>query len=333
MDLDELDYSLPRELIAQTPLLRRDSSRLMVVAENILHDQFSNIASYLEDGDVLVMNKSRVLKAKITGSKETGGKVELLVVTRNDRMAECIVKGRKIREGSRLDIGRFSCRVEEKSGKYYRLRFDTSVDEVIDSYGELPLPYYIKKPVVQPERYQTVYSKDEGSVAAPTAGLHFTDKLLEKLKGNGVEIAYVTMHIGPSTFMPIESLQPDRSHPEPYQIDDANAEIINKGIDSGTLMAVGTSTVKTLESSAKNGRIASGKGHSDLLISPGYVFQLPYKALITNFHLPRSTLLLLVSALFGRERILNAYKEAITNRYRFYSFGDAMFIKEVLCSG
>ncbi len=329
MDFSEYDYELPKELIAQKPLSKRDHSRLMVLrGETILHSRFEDLGKYLESEDVIVLNDSRVYNAKVVGKKKTGGRVEILVLNSSGDESRCLIRGKKIREGTRLEIGsHIDCEVLEKDNGFYSLSFSEDVDRVIDRYGEVPLPYYIKESLIDSERYQTVYSKRMGSVAAPTAGLHFTDELMEELKRKGVKIAYITLHIGPSTFLPLRNTENPPAK-EFFSIDKYNADLINTGIRKNKLIPVGTSTVKALESAAVDGRISPGEGWSSIFISPGYRFKVPVKGMITNFHLPRSSLLLLVSTVFGRERILSAYEEAKSMEYRFYSFGDSMFIEK-----
>ncbi|MFQ5801185.1 MAG: tRNA preQ1(34) S-adenosylmethionine ribosyltransferase-isomerase QueA [Candidatus Hydrothermarchaeales archaeon] len=329
MDLAEFDYDLPKSMIAQRPPPTRDVSRLLVLSSSgIVHDTFKNLAAHLNEGDVLVLNDSKVVNAKLVGNKKTGGKVELLLLNPNGKETTCLIRGKKIREGTEIQIGDVTCEVTEKTEKGFKVRFDQEIKEIVDRYGEVPLPYYIKEPLESPERYQTVYARSIGSVAAPTAGLHFTEELLEALRKKGVKIAQLTLHIGPSTFLPIREgkVNSHAVEPEHFFIDKENAEAINQGIEDESLMVVGTSSVKALESAAANGRVAEGEAESDLFIAPGYDFKVPIKGMITNFHLPRSSLLLLVCALFGRERIFKAYSEAISRGYRFYSFGDAMLI-------
>lgn len=326
MNYKEYDYDLPKELIAQEPLPDRSASRLMVVGRGLCHEYFRDLPDHLEKGDVLVLNNSRVVNARLKGRKETGGRVELLLIQWEGTHAKSLIMGRNIRAGSNIEInGHVKAKVIEKEGPFYHLEFNRPMEEVINKHGFVPLPHYIKKPLENSQRYQTIYSRYNGSIAAPTAGLHFTNELIDNLQKNGVETAFITLHIGPSTFLPPEKNWPHI--PEYYTITPENAEIIQHAVERDSLIPVGTTTVKTLESAASNGRVQPIEGKSTLFIEPGYDFKLPYKAMITNFHLPRSSLLLLVSALFGRERILNAYEEAVQMRYRFYSLGDSMFIK------
>lgn len=328
MDLDDFDYHLPREMIAQQPSEVRSASRLMVLnGRGIIHESFENLPDHLSEGDLLVLNDSRVVHARLSGVKETGGRVELLLLETAGREARCLIRGRRIRPGTRLQIGDAACEVAGREGMFFTVAFDRDVKRVMAEYGQVPLPHYIRERLEDPERYQTVYARKEGSVAAPTAGLHFTEELLRRLRERGVGIAYVTLHIGPSTFLPVREARPETMLPEPFSIGRESAEAINEAADGGRLIPVGTSTVKALESAAgDDGRVKAGEGESRLFIAPGYRFRLPYRGMVTNFHLPRSTLLMLVSALFGRERILQAYSEAIARGYRFYSFGDAMLV-------
>jgi S-adenosylmethionine:tRNA ribosyltransferase-isomerase len=328
MLLNEFDYELPKQLIAQKPPGERQNSRLMVLNSQLIDDCFRNLPDYLSPGDVLVLNDSRVVMCKLTGKKETGGRVSLLLLNFQGREASCLIQGRKLKEGAEMKIGNVRCHITKKDNKFFNVEFDEKVSNLIERFGEVPLPFYIKEQIDDPLRYQTVYARNPGSIAAPTAGLHFTENLIRKIKKKGVKIAYLTLHIGPSTFLPItrDEMDLNKSLPEHYSIDQQNSEIINQGIEDNSLIAVGTSTVKALESASSKGMVEPGSGSSDLFISPGYKFKVPIKGMITNFHLPRSSLLLLVSALFGRDRIMGAYSRAISAGYRFYSFGDAMFI-------
>jgi S-adenosylmethionine:tRNA ribosyltransferase-isomerase len=326
MDLDDFDYSLPRELIAQRPPPKRDASRLMVLGTETVHDNFENLSKYLTDGDVLVLNDSKVINARLTGNKDTGGRIELLLLNVFENEASCLIRGKKIQKGTVLHIGTVTCKVTDKAPTGFRVVFDQAVEEVLQRYGEVPLPHYIKEELNDPARYQTVYAKRKGSVAAPTAGLHLTKEGLQAVEKKGVKIAFLTLHIGPSTFLPLKNGGHNSMQPEHFSIDKKNAEMINKGIENGSLIPVGTSSVKALESAAVDSRIAPAETESELFISPGYRFNIPVKGMITNFHLPKSTLLLMVCALFGKERILRAYSEAIQQKYQFYSFGDAMLI-------
>ena len=333
MDIKDFYYDLPQELIAQTPLEDRTASRLMVLdrkTHEISHKHFYDIVDYLNPGDCLVMNNTRVIPARLYGVKEgSGGKIEFLLLKRiNIDTWEVILKpGRKARVGSRFVFGDGILKVEvievrEDGNRIVRFEFDT--------LGEMPLPPYIKEKLQDKNRYQTVYSKIEGSAAAPTAGLHFTDALLEKIRQKGVKTAFVTLHVGLGTFRPVstDNIEDHHMHSEYYEVSPETADIINQTRASGgRIIAVGTTSVRTLESvAAEDGTIPHQAGNTQIFIYPGYKFK-AVDALITNFHLPESTLLMLISALYDREHIMDAYQEAIAEKYRFFSFGDAMFIE------
>jgi S-adenosylmethionine:tRNA ribosyltransferase-isomerase len=332
--IEEFDYEIPPHLIAQQPLEPRDASRLMVIsrAEGKIEDRhFRDIADYLRSGDLLVANDSRVIPARLPGHKvATGGKVELLLTTkREDRLWEGLVRGRKVRVGSEVEFGvpPFSVRAKllEVTERGCLFEFDSPVD--LCQLGEIPLPPYIHEPLKDGERYQTVYAWREGSVAAPTAGLHFTPQLIEKIRAKGVEFLFVTLHIGPGTFRPVRTEVEEHTLEAEYcDLSPSVAEALNqaKG-ERRRVVAVGTTAVRVLETAYRGGQINPYEGWTGLYIYPGYRFQV-VDALITNFHLPRSTLLLLVAAFAGKDLIDEAYQEAIRRRYRFYSFGDAMFI-------
>jgi S-adenosylmethionine:tRNA ribosyltransferase-isomerase len=332
MKLSDFDYNLPKELIAQSPIEPRDSSRLMVLGKNIEHRRFSDIVDYFEEGDTLVLNDSRVIPAKLQGKKSTGGHVEALVISKSGLGYECLIQGKNIREGTRLYFGELEATVLEvrknPNTSRYLVDFNSNgnLNDILEKIGEAPLPPYIKKKLDDKNRYQTVYSREKGSIAAPTAGLHFTEHLLDRIKEKGVSIAYVTLHVSPGTFTPVKAANIEDHHMEPeyISVSGESAEIINK--TKGKLIAAGTTTVKALESSCVDGKIAAHDGFSQLFIYPPYVFKSNLDAIITNFHLPKSTLLMLVSAFAGRERLISAYDEAISKSYRFYSFGDAMLI-------
>ena len=332
MKLSEFDYHLPGELIAQSPVEPRDASKLMVLGRRIEHRFFSDVPDYFEKGDTLVLNDSRVIPAKLMGKKCTGGHVEALVVSRGDVGYECLIRGKNIREGTKLDFGELEATVlqilERQDTRRYLVSFNCNgnLTDILEKIGEAPLPPYIKQKLDDKNRYQTVYSKEKGSIAAPTAGLHFTEGLLERIKQKGVNIAYVTLHVSPGTFMPVK-VQDIESHimePEYISIRKENADLING--TQGKLIAAGTTTAKALESSCIDGKIVEKEGLSELFIYPPYRFRSGIDAMITNFHLPKSTLLMLVSAFAGRERLVEAYNEAISRSYRFYSFGDAMLV-------
>ncbi len=332
MKLCEFDYHLPEELIAQSPIEPRDASRLMVLGKTIEHRHFSDILDYLEKGDTLVLNDSRVIPAKLRGKKITGGHVEALVVSKSSAGYECLIQGKNIREGTQLYFGELEATVlevkKDRAGARYIVEFNCNgnLNDILEMKGEAPLPPYIKQKLNERERYQTVYAREKGSIAAPTAGLHFTEGLLDRIKEKGVSITYVTLHVSPGTFTPVkaENIEEHIMEPEYISVSKENADVINS--TEGKLIAAGTTTAKALESSCMDGKIIAKENFSRLFIYPPYRFRSKIDALITNFHLPKSTLLMLVSAFTGRERILAAYAEAISNSYRFYSFGDAMLI-------
>ena len=349
MRTDDFDYRLPPELIAQTPLERRDSSRLLALDRAtgaIRHSRFSGIGEYLRPGDLMVFNRSRVIPARLYGRRESGGRVELLLLS---RVEPCLWRalarpGRRLQPGARvlLDIpGRPSGEqgqgydVEVRASEDDGVKLVRFVDEdVIDRSGHAPLPPYIHTRLDDPERYQTVYARDPGSAAAPTAGFHFTRELLEYLRQSGVEMAFVTLHVGLDTFRPVQEDDPTehKIHTEYFEIDADAAHALDRARREGRrIVAVGTTSVRTLEQVGRGlddqggDGIGPVSGQADLFILPGHRFRL-VDAMITNFHLPRSTLMMLVSAFAGRERVLQAYSEAIAEEYRFYSFGDAMLI-------
>ncbi len=332
MKLCDFDYHLPKDLIAQTPIEPRDASRLMVLGQYIEHRYFTDIIDYFEEDDTLVLNDSKVISAKLRGKKSTGGRVEALVVSKNCAGYECLIRGKNIHEGTKLyfrdlEATVLEIRKNENTSKYL-LHFNCggSLDMILERIGEAPLPPYINRKPKDRNRYQTVYSKEKGSIAAPTAGLHFTNELLNRITNKGVNIAYVTLHIGTGTFTPVkaENIENHSMEPEYISVTAESAELINK--TKGKLIAAGTTTVKALESTCIDGRITAKEGFSRLFIYPPYKFKSRLGGMITNFHLPKSTLLMLVSAFAGRERLMTAYSEAILNSYRFYSFGDAMLI-------
>lgn len=341
MNVKDFYFDLPEELIAQHPIEPRDMSRLMVVDKktgNIEHRIFRDILEYLNEGDCLVLNNSRVIPARLFGVKEdTGAKIEFVLLKRIDKDKwETLVKpGKKARIGSRFVFGNGELRCTvldntESGGRIIEFEYDGVFEEILDKLGNMPLPPYIKAELKDRERYQTVYSKVEGSAAAPTAGLHFTNELLEKIKEKDIKIAYLTLHVGLGTFRPVkvENIEEHKMHSEFYMIDEENAQIINNAKKSGKrVIAVGTTSCRTLETAAnEEGNVVPSSGWTDIFIYPGYKFKC-VDALITNFHLPESTLIMLVSALAGRENIINAYNTAVNEKYRFFSFGDAMFIK------
>lgn len=323
MNIQDFNYNLPKELIAQRPAVPRTSSRLMVLQNNtIKHDMFYNLPDYLQEGDVLVINETKVLRIKVEGSKRYGGKVELML---EPNSPYATVKGRvKIGDVVSFDYG-FCCCITEKQGNKVKLEFNSSQEEIIRQIGKLPTPPYIKTPIKSDEEYQTAYANQEGSFAAPTAGLHFDSALLEKIKNKGVKIARVCLHVSWDTFLPVHEEDPTKHemHGEWCEIDEENTELINK---SKRLFVVGTTSLRTLESLAQNGKIQAGKKLTKIFIYPGYKWKLNYSGLITNFHLPKSTLLMMISAFYDREKILAAYNLAVKEKYRFFSLGDAMLI-------
>ncbi|MDP8011862.1 MAG: tRNA preQ1(34) S-adenosylmethionine ribosyltransferase-isomerase QueA [Thermoplasmata archaeon] len=326
MLIEKYDYNLPKELIAQKPAEPRDSSRLMVIKETIEHKHFYEILNYMEKGDTIVFNNSRVIRARVKGIKNTGGKVELLFLS-YDKDPDILVKGKNIKPGTEIIINDIRGVVREKNEGICKIDFNADIHEIIEKYGEVPLPPYIKEHLENGERYQTIFSKIQGSVAAPTAGLHFTENLLNKIQEKGIRILFITLHISYSTFKPLDEKEiiEGKLHEEYYQIPEDTANSINKR--EGRLFAVGTTVVRALESScSEDGKIISGAFKTDLFIKEGYKFKSGIDALITNFHIPKSSLLMLVTSFGEYERIMNAYKIAVENRYRFYSFGDAMLI-------
>ena len=339
MNLKDFYYDLPERLIAQTPLAQRDSSKLLMLNKEtgeVSHEVFHNIINYLNEGDCLVLNDSRVLPARLLGVREdTGSPMEFLLLSRKEQdVWEVIVRpGKRAKPGRRFVFGN-ELRAEvldivNDGNRLVRFEYDGLFENVLDRLGEMPLPPYITEKLQDRERYQTVYSKHEGSAAAPTAGLHFTKELLKKIEEKGVDIAYVTLHVGLGTFRPVkvDVIEEHKMHSEFYELDEENANKINKAKENGgKIISVGTTSTRTLETIAdENGVLKPSSGWTDIFIYPPYKFKTVDK-LITNFHLPESTLLMLVSSLAGKENIMNAYKIAIENEYRFFSFGDAMFI-------
>ncbi len=345
MLISDFDYELPEDLIAQYPSQKRDDARLLVVdreLKSVYHKRFYDIIDYLKPGDCLVMNDSKVLPARIFGvKKDTGAKVEVLLIKRKaDNLWEAMVKpGRKLKPGACIIFSdepgkRFAADVEEFSEDGTRILkfiYDGDFHERLEENGHVPLPPYIDRPSEDLDRrmYQTVYCREEGSVAAPTAGLHFTKELLKKASEKGVKLAYVTLHVGIGTFRPVKCdvVEDHHMHFEEYEISRENAEIINDTKASGgRIISVGTTSTRTMESAADDsGFLAPGQGSTDIFIYPGYKFKI-VDCLITNFHLPKSTLLMLISALYDREKMLEIYSEAVKEKYRFFSYGDAMFI-------
>jgi len=324
MDLERYNYYLPKDLIAQRPVEPRDHSRLMVVGNTIEHRLFYEIINYLGRGDVLVFNNSRVIKARLYGKKLTGGKIELLLISPNEN--SFLVKGKNIKPGTILKVGEYSGEVIEKEEGLARINFDAPIMEIIEKYGQMPLPPYIKEKIENTERYQTVFARVNGSIASPTAGLHFTEDLIKKIEEKGVKIAYVTLHISYATFKEIknEDIEKGKLHKELYYISDDTADLLNN--TEGRIFAVGTTVIRALESSSINGKIIPGYSETDLFIKEPYNFKFKTDGLITNFHIPKSSLIMLVTAYGGYDRIMEAYRIAVENKYRFYSFGDAMLI-------
>ena len=339
MKTSDFDYYLPEELIAQTPLQERSASRLMVLVKNtgaISHEHFYDIINYLNKGDILVLNDTKVYPARVFGQKEdTLAHVELLLLKDlgNDTW-ECLVKPqRRIKIGTKVIISedlKAICVAKFEDGIcHFKMEYQGIFIEILERLGEMPLPPYIHEKLQEKDRYQTVYAKNLGSAAAPTAGLHFTPELLEKIKAKGVEILYVTLDVGLGTFRPVsaDDISDHHMHKETYHITKEVANSLNKALaEKRRIIAVGTTSVRTLESAYDNGFKETKSSDTSIFIYPGYKFKV-VDALITNFHLPKSTLIMLVSALAGKENILNAYNEAVKEKYRFFSFGDAMFIK------
>ncbi len=341
MELKDFNYDLPQELIAQDPLEERTASRLLVLDKEtglIEHRVFSDIIEYLEAGDCLVINDTKVIPARLMGTKEnTGATIEILLLKRkSEKVWECIVKpGKKARTDAVIIFGEGLLKgriieVLEDGNRLIEFTFQGIFEEILDRLGKMPLPPYITHELQDKNRYQTVYAKHEGSAAAPTAGLHFTQDLLQKLQDKGIVVASVTLHVGLGTFRPVKvnNIQEHHMHSEYYCIEQEQADKINKAKKQGKrVISVGTTSCRTLESAAlADGMIPESSGDTEIFIYPGYQFK-GIDCLITNFHLPESTLLMLVSALAGKDHIMDAYKEAVENRYRFFSFGDAMFIK------
>jgi S-adenosylmethionine:tRNA ribosyltransferase-isomerase len=335
----DFDYELPTELIAQHPLPERDRARMMVVdpaADSFTHTTVHELPRFLDPGDLVVFNDSRVLPARLRGRREDGGKAEVLLLRPLDRDSaswEALLRpGRRLPEGSliRFPASTLSVRVQAKRDATAVIRLNGAADPVgeVRRIGEMPTPPYIKERLNDPERYQTVYAREEGSAAAPTAGLHFTRELLAAIEARGVRTAFVTLHVGLDTFRPVRVDDPTHHdiHRERYRIDDGSAQAIAQARQrQGRVVAVGTTCVRVLEAAADGDHVGAREGWTNLMILPGHRFRV-VDAMLTNFHLPKSTLLMLVSAFAGRERILAAYQEAIAHRYRFYSFGDCMFI-------
>jgi len=340
MKVTDFDYDLPEELIAQTPIQKRDMSRLMVLnrdKKTIEHKVFHDILDYLNPGDCLVINNTKVLPARLYGTKTTGAKVEVLLLKQlQGDIWECIVRpGNKLKPGTAVTFKDGLLKAEildimEGGTRKVKFMYEGIFNEILDQIGLMPLPPYIHEELKEKDRYQTIYAKYDGSAAAPTAGLHFTEELLKRIEAKGVNIARVTLHVGIGTFRPVkeENIEDHEMHSEHFYIKQEDVNKINKAKDEGKrVISVGTTSCRVLESIAdENGHVAVCEDDTSIYIYPGYKFKC-IDALITNFHLPKSTLLMLVSALAGREYILDAYKEAVKEKYRFFSFGDAMFIE------
>ncbi|MDU2066337.1 MAG: tRNA preQ1(34) S-adenosylmethionine ribosyltransferase-isomerase QueA [Sporomusaceae bacterium] len=338
MQLSDFDYDLPLELIAQHPVEPRDASRLLVLdraKRSLEHSQFAALPQYFKSGDVLVFNDTKVMPARLMGTKEaTGAHIEVLLLKRcsGDEWEVLVKPGKKAKPGTKIVFSdELCCEVLETTdfgGRIVRFEYQGIFEEILDRLGEMPLPPYITERLSDKNRYQTVYAKQEGSAAAPTAGLHFTPALLQQLQQQGVECLFVTLHVGLGTFRPVNvtEVTEHKMHSEYYSITEETAAKLNQAKAAGRrVFAVGTTAVRTLETAAKDKRITAGSGWTDIFIYPGYEYQM-IDGLITNFHLPKSTLLMLVSALADRDFIIAAYKEAVKERYRFFSFGDAMLI-------
>ncbi len=347
LNVSDYDYFLPEEQIAQDPLADRSSSKLLVLDKNTgetSHHVFKEIIDYLNPGDCLCINNTKVIPARLIGRKKTGGVVEVLLLKRlEDEKSKWEVltrPGEKARVGDEIIFGGegpedfdLLCRVtevKEDGNRIVEFEYDGIFEEILDKLGQMPLPPYITHRLEDKNRYQTVYAKIEGSAAAPTAGLHFTNELLEQIKEKGVKVVSVTLHVGLGTFRPVqvENILDHKMHSEYYEVSEETAKILNETkANGGRIISVGTTSTRTLESvTDENGIVHAGSGETQIFIYPGYKFK-AIDGLITNFHLPKSTLIMLVSALAGRKNVLNAYKEAVEKKYRFFSFGDAMFIK------
>ena len=342
MKVEDFDFHLPEELIAQTPLLDRTASRLMVVnpfTQELEHHQFGHIVDELQAGDCLVLNDTRVLPARLMGTKEgTGANIELLLLkqTNEDEWETLVKPAKRVKIGTVVTFGegllKATCTgMLDHGGRTFKFEYDGIFYEILDKLGEMPLPPYIREKLDDQDRYQTVYAKERGSAAAPTAGLHFTEQLLATIKAKGVEVVFVTLHVGLGTFRPVsvDSIENRDMHSEFYSVSEEAANTINRTkLNGGRVISVGTTSTRTLETVARDndGKIVASQGWTNIFIYPGFEYK-AIDGLITNFHLPKSTLVMLVSALAGKETILHAYDEAVKEKYRFFSFGDAMFIR------
>lgn len=338
--LSDFNYDLPKELIAQEGLPEREKARLLVLRPNlpIEHKRIQDLSDYLKEGDLVVLNDTKVLRSKLLGKKKSGGKIDCLLLPqlngskKNRAVREALVRGANVKEGTEISFSSLNAQeilnakvLRSLGGAKVEIEFENPA--LIEKVAELPFPPYIKRIPQHPELYQTVYSKAEGSLAAPTAGLHFTEGLMKKIAEKGVEFASLTLHVGLGTFAPIqtENIEEWKMHPEYFSVTSENAEILNRAIaQKRRIFAVGTTSVRTLESVTEDEKVKAGEGWTEIYIYPGYSFKFPYAGLLTNFHLPQSTLLLLVSALIGKKELFRAYQEAIKEQYRFYSLGDGM---------
>jgi len=341
LKVDLFDFHLPEELIAQTPLEQRDASRLMVLNKetgSVKHHMFHDLLDYVQEGDCLVLNDTRVLPARLFGTKEdTGANIEVLLLkqTQGDTWETLVKPAKRVKEGTVISFGdgRLTAVCKETSdqgGRLLEFNYEGIFYEVLEQLGEMPLPPYIKERLDDQERYQTVFAREQGSAAAPTAGLHFTEEMLEQLKEKGVHIAFLTLHVGLGTFRPVsvDDLEEHDMHSEFYQVSEGTAALLNSVRErGGRIISVGTTSTRTLETIATehNGRFVASSGWTNIFIFPGYEFK-AIDGMITNFHLPKSTLIMLVSALAGRENVISAYEQAVVEKYRFFSFGDAMLI-------
>ena len=336
MEIKDFQFSVPKHLIAQNPLEERDTSRLLHVQDTRLKDhQFTDLKNLLRENDLLILNNTRVVKARLLGRKKSGGRVEILFERSIDEstfIGQIKFSG-KLRPGSELIVGNNEdLEVLERRGHFFLLRSDKPIMEILDNSGSVPLPPYIKRDSVPVDerRYQTIFASESGAVAAPTAGLHFTDSLLEEISSNGIDIGYLTLHVGAGTFMPLreEQLETKTLHKEQFMIDRILCKKIDKAkSNQGRIIAVGTTVVRALESIAQQGKIEAFQGETDIFIAPGFEFKV-IDAMVTNFHLPESSLIMLVSAFAGTQTILKSYQHAINSDYRFYSYGDAMFLEK-----
>ena len=336
MEIKDFQFSVPKHLIAQNPLEERDTSRLLHVQDTRLKDhQFTDLKNLLRENDLLILNNTRVVKARLLGRKTSGGRVEILFERSIDEstfIGQIKFSG-KLKPGSELIVGNNEdLEVLERRGHFFLLRSDKPIMEILDNSGSVPLPPYIKRDSVpvDEKRYQTIFASESGAVAAPTAGLHFTDSLLEDISSNGIDIGYLTLHVGAGTFMPLreEQLETKKLHKEQFMIDRILCKKIDKAkSNQGRIIAVGTTVVRALESIAQQGRIEAFQGETDIFITPGFEFKV-IDAMVTNFHLPESSLIMLVSAFAGTQTILKSYQHAINSDYRFYSYGDAMFLEK-----